>query len=149
MIQLTNLGFGVPNFSFSLPIVWKVLYQSFTTAYNSLEFTFETLVAWFKPFKQLKHCFCLVDLPNFQTTYQNLVSTHMLSSKSHTKRWKVQKSQPFQPQWCWKLVSQPSRSNASGVWKVWTILPKFQMFIPNYCRYLWNFSTVLFEQSVD
>ena len=24
----------------------------------------------------------------------------MLSSKSHTKRWKVQKSQPFQPQWC-------------------------------------------------
>ena len=26
-----------------------------------------------------------------------------------------------------KLVSQPSRSNASGVWKVWTMLPKFQM----------------------
>ena len=105
MIQLTNLGFGVPTFSFSLPILWKILYQSFTTAYNSLEFTFETLVAWFKPFKQLKHCFCLVDLPNFQTTYQNLVSTHMLSSKSHTKRWKVQKSQPFQPQCFWNLWS--------------------------------------------
>ena len=99
MIQLTNLGFGIPTFSFSLPIVYKVLYKNFTPAYNSLECIFETLVGCFKTFKQLKHCFCSDALPNFQTTYQHHVSTHMLSSKSHTKRWKVQKSQPFQPQW--------------------------------------------------
>ena len=86
MILLTNLGFGVPTFSFSLLIVRKVLYQSYTRAYDSLECTFETLVGCFKTFKQLKHCFCSDALPNFQTTYQHHVSMHMLSSKSHTKR---------------------------------------------------------------
>ena len=47
------------------------------------------------------------------------------------------------------LVRQPSTDIASDVWKVWTMLPKFQIFIPNYWRQLWNFWKILFRQSVN
>ena len=97
MCQFIKLCFGVPTFRLSLQIVWKVLYQAFTTANNGLKTMFETLVTWFKLFKHLKHYFFPIALQTFQSTYQNCVRMLKLNAKSPTDGWKVHKTQPFQP----------------------------------------------------
>ena len=48
-----------------------------------------------------------------------------------------------------KLVRQLGRNNASDVWKVWTMLPKFQTWFSNHCSQLWKLGTIFFKQFED